>query len=970
MNKSLLKIIFTSVFSFLISPLFSQYCLSSFTTGCNDGDMINQFYTTGGVTNISNLNSGCNGVLPNVTTYFPNLSCSQVQGQNIAVNVQSGTATWTQGFRIWVDWDNDFAFSATESVWASAAASTALQTGTFTIPATATPGLKRMRVMCRFATVPAATDACGGSFSYGEVEDYNLVVISNINCSTPVIAGTATASPNPVCPGQPITMSLTGNTNANGISYQWWRASSCNGPWVPLPSSNSNPYSYTPPSSTTGATYYFKCHITCLNSGAVDSSTCVGPIVVQPWSPTSPCYGPSSSTLTNNINILNVTLGSLNNSTTCNTPLVGSQGVATGSANQFADFTGVGGVPPPTIFKVLPTPFSFTNGGCTGTNTSNLAVYIDYNHNAVFEDPAELAFSNGATAITAASTLTGNVTVPSTALTGITRMRVINKYTTGGAITPSSTYFYGETEDYLVDILAQAPVDPAVISITGPTGNCFSANENFVVQVTNYGSQTINLFNTPLKVYLIQNGVVIDSVLLNGVGQTLLPSGGNSINANFNNINLYPGGTYSINTSLAFTNTTVNNAYLHNDSLSIAPSYLNLRPTPGPDYTLCQYSSIPFGQGLTASGCATPVNDSIVIPFTLNTPLPNPTSNSPNGAMSFATGLVPTLSLPTSGVTVTGAVEQVTNLSTALGGWANEARFPIFSGPMTVPPNIANALYASAVGNTATGSSCFQWNNYPSLTSTNSATNLTNLWNYIINPLNAGNTLSMGYHSTWSGNATSKGFNINACASTTIAVLKIYYTYVPASFEWYAVPTGGTILSTSVPFDPIGVPGSGVPNSNTTGIYPFYVSCQGSSDCRAEVDLIIPAAPITIQDTLTHCEFPSGSNGALFNLTTVIPSVGPQSVIDTNVQVTFYQDQGLFSPVTPDTAYLTSSNFVYTKVQDTLNGCFTSDSLYLSVFSTPDFGSAFLNGNAYAPSYRCGFINYGAIAYRQRYLIL
>lgn len=89
-------------------------------------------------------------------------------------SVQSGSS-WSQGFRIWVDWnqDDDF-YDAGEDVWNSVGASTNAYTGSFTVPANALPGSTRIRVRCTWNNVPG--DPCT-NLSFGETEDYTLTIL-------------------------------------------------------------------------------------------------------------------------------------------------------------------------------------------------------------------------------------------------------------------------------------------------------------------------------------------------------------------------------------------------------------------------------------------------------------------------------------------------------------------------------------------------------------------------------------------------------------------------------------------------------------------------------------------------------------------------------------------------------------------------------------------------------------------------
>ena len=80
-------------------------------------------------------------------------------------------------------------------------------------------------------------------------------------------------------------------------------------------------------------------------------------------------------------------------------------------------------------------------------------VWIDYNQDGDFNDTGEQVFSRIATASAPGTTLppeVGNITVPNTALTGSTRMRVsMQRESYAG---PCETFDFGEVEDYTVNI--------------------------------------------------------------------------------------------------------------------------------------------------------------------------------------------------------------------------------------------------------------------------------------------------------------------------------------------------------------------------------------------------------------------------------------------------------------------------------------------------------------------------------------
>jgi hypothetical protein len=93
------------IFSTYFSNAQAPYCGPTYISACSSADFINNFSTTGGATNITNNNTGCNGNANNYI-FYSTLSCSQVQGLNITLSMQSGTL-WGQGFRVWIDWNGN-----------------------------------------------------------------------------------------------------------------------------------------------------------------------------------------------------------------------------------------------------------------------------------------------------------------------------------------------------------------------------------------------------------------------------------------------------------------------------------------------------------------------------------------------------------------------------------------------------------------------------------------------------------------------------------------------------------------------------------------------------------------------------------------------------------------------------------------------------------------------------------------------
>jgi hypothetical protein len=458
--------VWSKLFAFILPALFavansySQYCTPTYSYLCSSSDYINNFSTTGGASNITNNASGCNG---NANNYIYNsgMTCSQVQGQSITMSMQSGS--YGQGFRIWIDWNADGDFADIDEDVLGFASGTAVVSGSITVPFTATPGTTRMRVMCRYATNPLTTDYCATTLTFGEVEDYNFTVVGSTPCSGTPTAGTAIVSASPVCPSVSTTLSLTGATLAAGLTYQW-QSSTDNVTFNNITGATSASYA-----TTVAADTYFRCVVTCTSGGATSTSSSVV-VVVNSF---VNCYCVTPISTANDEEITNVTIDASSNSSTCATTGTGPTSVL----NKYSDYTTGTGAPTAfQITKCIPTPMSVTVGSCgTYPYSSGLAIFIDLNHNGSFADAGEKVYSNGAAAnilCIPASTVTGNIVIPSTALDGLTRMRVISaEYTAGNSITPCGAYSYGEVEDYMINIL--------------PAGTCPAIGQISLLDVTN-----------------------------------------------------------------------------------------------------------------------------------------------------------------------------------------------------------------------------------------------------------------------------------------------------------------------------------------------------------------------------------------------------------------------------------------------------------------------------------------------------
>ncbi len=153
----------------------------------------------------------------------------------------------------------------------------------------------------------------------------------------------------------------------------------------------------------------------------------------------------------------------------------------------YTDFTNLPGL---TAQKRVASPISVSiiNSSAFLYGTS-VNVFIDYNQNGTFDLPQERVFKAISANNIASRTVSGTLTVPITALTGPTRMRIIANETTTIDLNPCGTFTWGEVEDYTIDIQNPPPGDYyppdfGKLTFTPSTGQCVAVPHVVKVKVT------------------------------------------------------------------------------------------------------------------------------------------------------------------------------------------------------------------------------------------------------------------------------------------------------------------------------------------------------------------------------------------------------------------------------------------------------------------------------------------------------
>ncbi len=103
---------------------------------------------------------------------YTGIATTMMPGTGYPITVENGNGYSSDICAVWVDWNQDFIFDAAEEAVMDVNSGYGPYTGTVTPPMDATAGPTRMRVRINYSSYPPAC----GTTSYGEVEDYSIVV--------------------------------------------------------------------------------------------------------------------------------------------------------------------------------------------------------------------------------------------------------------------------------------------------------------------------------------------------------------------------------------------------------------------------------------------------------------------------------------------------------------------------------------------------------------------------------------------------------------------------------------------------------------------------------------------------------------------------------------------------------------------------------------------------------------------------
>jgi hypothetical protein len=439
------------------------YCLPTYTNTSSSGDGIARV-VLGTLSNATGYNAPYTNYTTAQTGATPTLQIPDlVPGSSASVAVTFGTDS-NQWGAVWMDFNQNGIFGDVANEYVAATSQTTgggTYTFTLPVPLTAIAGQTRMRVRGgEDSSSPGQNQACGASSSsYGEGEDYLVNILATVACTGTPAATTATASASAACQSTSLTLNATGITaGTTGLTYQWQSSPAGTGTFADISGATTNPYTLTGQATATD----YRLQVTCTASAQTTPSS----VVAVGQNAFDTCYGTPTGGVCTNEYIRSVTLNTLSN--------VGTGTTGTGcTGNGYNDYTA-----DPTLTTTLNigTAYMISLNLRINSNPAGAGIWIDYNHNGTF-DASEYTsvYTNTATASNLDVSGSVSFTIPASALTGATRMRVRSANSSvpisATTATPPNPY-YGEVEDYLVTIAAPLPVE--LISFTA------AAQENAV----------------------------------------------------------------------------------------------------------------------------------------------------------------------------------------------------------------------------------------------------------------------------------------------------------------------------------------------------------------------------------------------------------------------------------------------------------------------------------------------------------
>ncbi|MFP4555504.1 MAG: GEVED domain-containing protein [Bacteroidales bacterium] len=460
---------------------------------------------------------------------------------NISLTPEFSNSSYNEYWKIWVDLNNTMSFDTDDLMFDSGSMSNTTVTGTITIPEGTEPTTTRLRVSMKYNGEQTACEA----FSYGEVEDYTVEIVSATEqppatptglTTTNITTNSATLNWNASSDadsydvqfrqegGSWSTSNVTGtSTDANdlnsGTTYEWQvRAKNDAGSssYSSIDSFTTEEETQEPPATPTGlTTNSITTNSATLNWNASTDADSYDVQLRQEGGSWSTSNVTGTSTDANDLNsgttyewqvrakndagsssyssIASFTTEEESGATYCeskgnNSSYEWISSVTIGDFTNSSDAAGYSDFTDKVITLEAGKTYdlSLVPGFASSTYNEYWKIWVDLNGNATF-DSGDLMFDPGSMSKT---TVTGTITIPAGTNPITTRMRISMKY--NGAQEACETFSYGEVEDYTVQIVAGSTTPPAAptgLSASDITTNSATLSWDASADATSYDVQ-------------------------------------------------------------------------------------------------------------------------------------------------------------------------------------------------------------------------------------------------------------------------------------------------------------------------------------------------------------------------------------------------------------------------------------------------------------------------------------------------
>ncbi|MFZ1695153.1 MAG: GEVED domain-containing protein, partial [Flavobacteriales bacterium] len=336
---------------------------------------------------------------------------------------------------------------------------------------------------------------------------YSVEVLPGAACPPPACAiNPSPADGGATCPTQSVTLSwpavafatgydviLDGNTvatNQPGTTYIAGILAAGPHTWSVIPQSPQGPATGCPTWNFTGD--LFGCYCTSIPGSAIDEeifSVTVNGVTVGDI---TPYPGPNTG---------------------CTVPAPGAGSIL----NRYSNWR-VGLTPQFSVQQGVPSSYTVQEDECDGPTyfAFGTGMWIDWNQDGDFDDAGETILQEGAT-LAGPRNIIGNFTPPVTPNLGLTMMRVIvAEGVSGAGLVPCLVYNYGETEDFLINVLPPPTPASATASIID---DCDYSTYTIDVNIADFGNGTPGDI-----VYSVNGGTPV--TVTASLGSNIIPTSG------------------------------------------------------------------------------------------------------------------------------------------------------------------------------------------------------------------------------------------------------------------------------------------------------------------------------------------------------------------------------------------------------------------------------------------------------------